>query len=200
METIIAMISRVFTSIAKPNDKSMIQVYKLRYQVFCKKLGWIEGDPYTESERDIWDDKDNVVHFQVKVFGRVLGYTRLLYGNLDDVMLGHDFHPLLPKDPTEIKEVVHSFGIDSFEITRLCISSYVPRWTNFIIVTLLYSAMKRWGKKYGYNRSWAVCSMKVALYMRSVGSLIGYDNFTLVSSGYMPGDENEYVVVFADSK
>ncbi|KAG5182265.1 hypothetical protein JKP88DRAFT_278247 [Tribonema minus] len=54
------------------------EAYRLRYDTFCTKLGWVQGDPSSKTESD-----------------KVLAYTRALSGDLEDTMLGHEFLPML---------------------------------------------------------------------------------------------------------
>ena len=175
------------------NAKMMYDIYRLRYDTFCKRLKWIPGNPQSGLEMDHWDER--ATHFAVYFRNKPVAYARALVGGYSDIMIGHDFKPLLPNGSH------HMNPMFSFEITRLCVADHIKsRWLKMCIIGLLYIIIRAWASSNSLNRLWAVLSRRTGDFLQPICGRIGYTNFTEVASGKMPGDDNEYLVIFADVK
>jgi N-acyl-L-homoserine lactone synthetase len=60
------------------NDTERQEAFKLRYRIYCQKLGWI--DPTLHPDQEEWDEYDSsATHFVALEDGRTVGTVRLVY-------------------------------------------------------------------------------------------------------------------------
>ncbi len=106
------------------------EVYKWRYEVFCKELGWISSNA-EEKDVDIYDGYS--VHLGIFFRGEIVGYCRIVHP-INSFMLEKDFKDLINNKKIPRKKA-------SVEISRLITKKDLNPTTRFHSLMILYKYM-----------------------------------------------------------